>query len=186
MVTAELTPVAGIPLDVVELRLKRRESAWTQMVTTAHSIGAVSEPEVVLAALAHRERWGSTALGKGCALAGIRSFGVRRSHLVLGRSERGVDWGAGDDDHGPGDHPRFGYCFQHVSQHRLDQLPAQVRVHRAGKPLFGAGEALGGYHRDCLQVRFIRKSASCLLLVRPARPRHGSPCCASGSWSKTT
>lgn len=98
MVTAELTPVAGIPLDVVELRLKRRESAWTQMVTTAHSIGAVSEPEVVLAALAHRERWGSTALGKGCALAGIRSFGVRRSHLVLGRSERGVDWGAGDDD----------------------------------------------------------------------------------------
>ncbi|MBI5168907.1 MAG: PTS sugar transporter subunit IIA [Candidatus Eisenbacteria bacterium] len=97
MVTAERTPVAGIPLDVVELRLKRRESAWTQMVTTAHAIGAVAEPEVVLAALAHRERWGSTALGKGCALAGIRSFGVRRAHLVLGRSERGVDWGAGDD-----------------------------------------------------------------------------------------
>ncbi len=97
MVTADLTPVAAIPLDIVELRLKRRESAWTQMVTTAHAIGAVAEPEVVLAALAHRERWGSTALGKGCALAGIRSFGVRRPHLVLGRSTRGVDWGAGDE-----------------------------------------------------------------------------------------
>ena len=85
MVTAELTPVAGIPLDVVELRLKRRESAWTQMVTTAHSIGAVSEPEVVLAALAHRERWGSTALGKGCALADHAVSVARRvTFLVTG------------------------------------------------------------------------------------------------------
>jgi mannitol/fructose-specific phosphotransferase system IIA component (Ntr-type) len=97
MVIAELPSVAGIPLDIVELRLKRRDSAWTQMVVAAHAAGAVTEPDVVLAALAHRERLGSTGIGKGCVLAGIRSLAVVRPHIVLGRTSRGIEWGAADE-----------------------------------------------------------------------------------------
>ncbi|MFN8588069.1 MAG: PTS sugar transporter subunit IIA [Candidatus Eisenbacteria bacterium] len=98
MVIAELTSVAGIPLDVVELKPKRREAAMLQMLAAAHARGAVLEDDVVLAALAHRELLGTTAIGKGCALAGVRSLGVRSAHLVLGRSTRGVEWNAPDSE----------------------------------------------------------------------------------------
>lgn len=98
MVIADLPSVAGIPLDVVELKPKRREAAEVQLLAAAHARGAVLESDVVLAALAHRELLGSTAIGKGCALAGVRSMGVRHAHLVLGRSTRGVEWNAPDGE----------------------------------------------------------------------------------------
>lgn len=96
MVITEVPSVAGVPLDLIELRLKRRESAWTQMVVAAHGAGAVTETEVVLTALAQRERLGSTAIGKGSALIGIRSQAVSRMHLMLGRAPRGIEWNAPD------------------------------------------------------------------------------------------
>lgn len=98
MVIADLPSVAGIPLDVVELKPKRREAAVAQLLAAAHARGAVLEPDVVLAALAHRELLGSTAIGKGCALAAVRSMGVRHEHYVLGRSARGVEWHAPDGE----------------------------------------------------------------------------------------
>lgn len=97
MVIAEIPSVSSAPLDIVDLRHKRRESVWSQMVATAEARGVISESEVVVAALTQRERLGSTLLGKGVVVTGALSIGVRENWIVLGRSERGLDWHASDE-----------------------------------------------------------------------------------------
>ena len=96
MAIAEAPSISTAPLDIVELRHKRRDAALAQLVAAAERLGAAREPEVLLAALQHSERLGCCALGRGIAVPHARSLTVRRPVLVLGRSERGIDWGAAD------------------------------------------------------------------------------------------
>ena len=97
MVTTEVvSSVSNLPVDVVELRHRRRESALTQLVAAAESVGVVQDGDVLLASLLRAQRLGSTAPGKGLAVPHARSFAVRRPALLLGRSVRGVEWGALD------------------------------------------------------------------------------------------
>lgn len=98
MVTAETTSPPHSPLDILQLRHRRRESAWTQLVAMAAGSGAVRDPDVLLATLHWRERLGSTALGKGVAVPHAHSIAVMRTHVVLGRSAPGMDWGAPDGE----------------------------------------------------------------------------------------
>ncbi|HTR96686.1 MAG TPA: PTS sugar transporter subunit IIA [Candidatus Acidoferrales bacterium] len=96
MSIAETDPVTTAPLDVVELRHKRRDSALTQLAAAAERIGAVHEPGVLVAALQHSEQLGCSALGRGFAVPHVRSVAVHRPLLLLGRSTRGIEWGAAD------------------------------------------------------------------------------------------
>ena len=97
MAITDVPAVSSLPLDLVELRHKRRESALTQLVAAAEAAGIVRDADILLASLLRAQRVGSTAVGKGLAVPHARSFAVKRPVMLLGRSPRGVDWGAQDD-----------------------------------------------------------------------------------------
>jgi len=86
--------VQSTSLFIPELGPRRKEAVLQHLV--AHAAGAVRDPAVVCDALAMRERLGVTALGKGVALPNVRSLGVLEPRVVVGRSTRGIDWGAAD------------------------------------------------------------------------------------------
>jgi len=96
MVIADVPSISSAPLDILELKHRRRDSILAQMTAAASSSGAVRHAEVLAAALARSERAAGSALGKGVALPQARSIAVVRPHVVLGRSTRGVDWNAPD------------------------------------------------------------------------------------------
>ena len=98
MAIVEVAPVTYIPLDFIELRHKRRDSALTQLAAAARRHGVVRDVDALIALLVRRERLGTTALGKGVALAHARSISVVRPFWILGRSPKGIEWAAPDDE----------------------------------------------------------------------------------------
>jgi mannitol/fructose-specific phosphotransferase system IIA component (Ntr-type) len=90
--------VSGIPLDLVDLKHKRRDSALAQLVAAAERQGFVRESDLLLATLARAEKLGATAHGRGFVLAHARSLAVLRPGMVLGRSERGVEWDSSPEE----------------------------------------------------------------------------------------
>lgn len=98
MAIVETPLVTHTPLDLIELRHKRRESALTQLAAAAQRHGVVRDVGALIALLARRERLGTTALGKGVALAHARSIVVVRPFWIIGRSARGIDWSAPDGE----------------------------------------------------------------------------------------
>ncbi len=72
MAIVEIPSVTYTPLDFVELRHKRRESALTQLAAAARRHGVVRDVDALFALLVRRERLGTTALGKGVALSHAR------------------------------------------------------------------------------------------------------------------
>lgn len=88
--------VTYTPLDLIELRHKRREAVFNQLVTAALRHGVVRDLDVLVAALVRRERLGSSAIGKGVALTHARSIAVVRPFWVVGRAPKGLEWGAPD------------------------------------------------------------------------------------------
>lgn len=98
MVTSNVSLVSCAPLEVIELRHKRRESVLIQMLAAAHRIGVVSDPGVLLAALQRAHRLGSCAVGRGYAVPHARSVVVAKPATLFARSERGIEWGGVDGD----------------------------------------------------------------------------------------
>ena len=98
MAIVEVAPVTYIPLDFIELRHKRRDSALTQLAAAARRHGVVRDVDALFALLVRRERLGTTALGKGVALAHARSIAVVRPFWILGRSPKGIEWAAPDHE----------------------------------------------------------------------------------------
>lgn len=98
MAIVEMPLASGTPLDLLELRHRRRESAFTQLAVAARRHGVVRDVEALVALLVRRERLGSTALGKGVALPHARSIVVVRPFWIVGRSPKGIEWGAPDDE----------------------------------------------------------------------------------------
>ncbi len=92
----EITPLTDTSLDFLELRHRRRDTSFHQFVQAAHERRALKHPELVESQLARRERLGSTALGRGFAVTGVWSLCVRTPLVLLGVSERGLDWDAPD------------------------------------------------------------------------------------------
>ena len=78
MAIVEVAPVTYIPLDFIELRHKRRDSALTQLAAAARRHGVVRDVDALIALLVRRERLGTTALGKGVALTHARSISIVR------------------------------------------------------------------------------------------------------------
>ena len=93
---AEIPSIPHTPLDILEIRHRRRESALTQLVAVAARSGVLRDPDVLLETLLSRERLGTTALGKGVAVPHAHSIAVSRTHVVLGHSAHGLDWRAPD------------------------------------------------------------------------------------------
>jgi mannitol/fructose-specific phosphotransferase system IIA component (Ntr-type) len=98
MAIVEVPSVTYVPLDLIELRHKRRDSALTQLVAAAARHGVVRDVDALLAGLVRRERLGTSALGKGVALSHARSILVVRPIWVVGRSQKGIEWGAPDGE----------------------------------------------------------------------------------------
>jgi mannitol/fructose-specific phosphotransferase system IIA component (Ntr-type) len=96
MAIAEVFPLHDTTLDFLELRHRRRETALQQFVHAAADRGALRHGDVLLSLLLRRERLGSTALGRGFALTGAWSLCVRAPRVIVGVSERGLDWNAPD------------------------------------------------------------------------------------------
>ncbi len=96
MAITDVPSVASPPLALVELKHKRREAALTQLVVAVESAGIIRDPDILLASLLRAQRLGTTAVGRGLAAPHARSFAVKRPAVVIGRSARGVDWGAAD------------------------------------------------------------------------------------------
>ena len=97
MAIAEILPLIDTSLDLIELRHRRRESALHQLVQSAHDRQAVRHPDLLESLLCRRERMGSTALGRGFAVTGLWSMCVRAPLVLVGVSERGLDWEASDE-----------------------------------------------------------------------------------------
>lgn len=96
MAIADVPSISNLPVDCVELRHRRRDSALAQLVAAAEASGLVQDADVLLGTLQRSLRLGRTGVGKGVALPHARSACVRRPGVVLGRSSRGIDWGAAD------------------------------------------------------------------------------------------
>ncbi|HEY6195339.1 MAG TPA: PTS sugar transporter subunit IIA [Candidatus Eisenbacteria bacterium] len=97
MAIAEILPLTDTSLDLIELRHRRRESAIHQFVQSACEHHVVRHPELLESLLCRRERLGSTALGRGFAVTGLWSMCVRGPLVLVGVSERGLDWEAPDE-----------------------------------------------------------------------------------------
>jgi nitrogen PTS system EIIA component len=98
MAIVEIPSVTYTPLDFVELRHKRRESALTQLAAAARRHGVVRDVDALFALLVRRERLGTTALGKGVALVHARSIVIVRPFWIVGRSSKGIEWVAPDHE----------------------------------------------------------------------------------------
>ena len=96
MAIAEILPLTDTSLDLIELRHRRRESAIHQFVQSALEHHAVRHPELLESLLCRRERLGTTALGRGFAVPGLWSMCVRAPLVLVGVSERGLEWEAPD------------------------------------------------------------------------------------------
>lgn len=96
MAIAEIFPLIDTSLDFLELRHRRRETALHQFVQAALERRALRHSELVESQLARRERLGSTGLGRGFAVTGVWSLCVRTPLVLVGLSERGLEWDAPD------------------------------------------------------------------------------------------
>lgn len=94
MVSSNVSLVSCAPLEVIELRHKRRESVLVQMSAAAHRAGVVLDPDVLVSALQRVHRLGSCAVGRGYAVPHARSLVITKPATIFARSERGVEWGS--------------------------------------------------------------------------------------------
>jgi mannitol/fructose-specific phosphotransferase system IIA component (Ntr-type) len=96
MAITEIFPDTDTTLDLLELRHRRRESAFHQFVQCALMHHAVRHGDLLESLLVRRERFGTTALGRGFAVSGSWSLCVRSPLVLVGVSESGLDWQAPD------------------------------------------------------------------------------------------
>ena len=137
MAIAEITPLTDTSLDFLELRHRRRDTAFHQFVQAAHERRALKHPELVESQLARRERLGSTALGRGFAVTGVWSLCVRTPLVLLGVSERGLDWDAPD---GGSVHVAAcvltpGECAEDLHVRRVNAVVSALRLQRTRQKL---------------------------------------------------
>jgi len=91
------SPGHDLSLCIPDLKPRRKEAVLAEMVMAAHQAGVVTDPVLLVELLKLRERLGSTGVGRGVAVPHARSATVLVPRLVVGRSRRGIDWGAEDD-----------------------------------------------------------------------------------------
>src|SRR2546426_525147 len=96
MTTVAVPSVLDSSLFLPDLKLKKKESVLHELVGAAQGARVVRDPDLLHDTLLRRERWCSSAIGKGVAIPHARSLAVLEPRLIVARSRRGVDWGAPD------------------------------------------------------------------------------------------
>ena len=94
MAIVDVSPLTDTSLDLLELRYRRRETAFHQLVQCAVEHRAARHAALLESLLVRRERLGSTALGRGHAITGAWSWCVRAPRVLVGLSEHGLAWDA--------------------------------------------------------------------------------------------
>jgi mannitol/fructose-specific phosphotransferase system IIA component (Ntr-type) len=92
------TPLFHPERFLPRLSAQSKDEVLATMVAALFSRGAVISPTVVLAALAERESFAPTALGKGVAIPHCRSVMVRRLAAVFARLDPPIPFGAEDGE----------------------------------------------------------------------------------------
>lgn len=92
---AAIVEAAGL---VPELAAANKDAALKEMLAAARATGAFSDKvaKQMQKRLLEREALGSTGLGNGVAVPHVRSEGVDRVVLALGRARKGLEWHAID------------------------------------------------------------------------------------------
>lgn len=98
MTLGSIAAVFDSSLFISEFRNRKKETVLGELVTLAHRRGVVSNAALLRDTLTLRERVGCTATGKCTAIPNARSIAVIEPRLIVGRSSRGIDWGAADGE----------------------------------------------------------------------------------------
>jgi PTS system fructose-specific IIC component len=98
MTTSTGASVLDSSLYIPELKPRRRHSVLQELVARASHAGALRAPSLLLETLQLRERLAPSAIGRGAAVPHARSIAVREPRVVVARSQRGIDWGAIDEE----------------------------------------------------------------------------------------
>lgn len=85
--------LTSAPLEIVELKSRRRDAVLSQLVAAAELTGSVGDADLLLSALQRAQRLGTSAVGHGYAVPHARSLAVARPLVLFGRAARGIDWG---------------------------------------------------------------------------------------------
>ncbi len=90
------SPLLDTSQGILEFRSRTRDTALQEIATHLAAGGCLRDPELLREALLRRERFASTATGKGLAFPNARTLAAKESRLVLGRSSRGLHWKSAD------------------------------------------------------------------------------------------
>ena len=93
-----LGPAPHLAHFITDLKTRSRDSVLGELARQAQGSGASRGAEPRRGTLLMRERLGSTAVGHGVAVPNARSLLVTRPVVLVGRSRRGVEWGAEDGE----------------------------------------------------------------------------------------
>lgn len=117
-------------LTVNALKSRNPDGAFAEVAEAlaAASIVAKSDVTAVCAAYLAREKSGSTSLGFGLAVPHVFQEGVKGVHLVVARSDEGVDLGAPD-----GRPVRILFCLLAAEAERTKYLAALGSVVRVAR-----------------------------------------------------
>jgi PTS system nitrogen regulatory IIA component len=96
MAVGTAPPAYDLSLCIHDLKSKKKDAALAELASAAVEAGIASEGALLLESLRMRERLGSTAIGKGVALAHSRSVTVSQGRILVARAPRGIDWSAAD------------------------------------------------------------------------------------------
>ena len=84
------------PERVIEVKAQDKAGALRELVAAAARSGETVDEAALHKAVLEREELSSTAFGDGLAMPHVRLPGIKRFLTVLGRAEKGVDFGAPD------------------------------------------------------------------------------------------
>lgn len=86
------SPLLDSSLCILDLRSRSRDAALGELAHRLAGTGALRDSELLREALLRRERYASTAIGKGVAIPNARSLAVAEARMLLARSARGLAW----------------------------------------------------------------------------------------------
>ena len=96
MNVSELMSFFNESLYVPDIKAKEKKNVLKELIQPLVKINRVASPGLVLETLMRRETLGSTGLGKGVAVPHCRTLAVRDINVVVGLSEKGVEYQAVD------------------------------------------------------------------------------------------
>jgi len=96
MQSAQLVSFFREQFFIRDLKSTKREAVIKELIGPLVDSGNIKNPDLVLETLYKRETLGSTGIGKSVAVPHCRTLVCSEIHIVIGISEKGVDFKAPD------------------------------------------------------------------------------------------